>query len=627
MHRQPGFLLFWISGILFTLCYIVATLNLTEEFVYVIEVKVFAAARTTFGRTLGWDLFFTLAGSKWTYFFAVGLGVLGLLLEGWQRRHTDYGRVYGFVLMSAVGVLGVHQMCDFVSDSVERPAPWTILGKAPISRDISKELVDDWKHSGVPEENLVTFMFLLVVFRRRLPRTWAGGMVLAVIYTSGQVLMGYQWIGTMLISGLLGLMSAGLWIFAMQRPLQWAERKSEEAFVALFWRYFQRGDFGVLAADRRSVRTHSKARIKSREALWHRMIETRVIPMLAPGAEGYSLDKKPPVIGDTPSRSSRYVRFLRLPGKEVLVVKLARRVRGVLNVPRRILGYEESARASVLLERLGIPVPRTYWVESHPPQTFGLWHLFFSVEEFLVGRPLDKSNPAEIATAMQLLARLHGNIGEKWGSITHDQTRSLSLYLLKYLRPEVNYFLDRISRIAGGHGLPREFKDWVLQEMETDFLSLVRKRPNLAFRLLHGDVTFRNFLFDAEGAPHLIDFVTVRYDLFGGEVIKSAISLTAGTADTTSHAWTAYFDAAGDERWEEFVDQATLGLRMYAMRECAHERVPLTDGEDPTVRIEAAIVWLQNLFALDAGVWGERASGTDWPRIFALLGNAPRQDD
>jgi len=627
IYRQPGFLLFWISGILFTICYLIATLNLTEEFVYVLEVKLFGAARATFGRTIGWDLFFTLAGSKWTYFLAVAVGIGGWILEGWYRRHEDYGRVYGFVLMSVIGVIGIHQLCDFVSDSVERPAPWTILGKAPISRDISKDLVDDWKDSGVPEENLVTFMFLLVIYHRRLPRTWMAGLALAVTYTAGQVLMGYQWAGTMMISALLGLMSGGLWVFALQRPLQWAERKSEDAFVALFWRHFQRGDFGILAADRRSVRTHSKARVKSQEALWHKMIERRVLPMLAPGVEEYKLSKKPPVIGDTPSRASRYVRFLMLPVGEVLVVKLARRLRGIITVPRRIRGYEESARASVLLERLGIPVPRTYWVESHPPKTFGLWHLFLSVEEFLVGRPLAKEDTAEVATAMRLLVRLHGHVSDKWGSITDDKPRSLSLYLLQHVRPEANFFLERISRIAGGHGLPREIKDWVLQEMETDFLGLVRRRPHLAFRLMHGDVTFRNFLFDAEGSPHLIDFVTVRYDLFAKEIIKSAICLTEGGPEAASKAWVAYFESADAERWEEFKDQGTIGLRMYAMRECAHERVRLSDSEDSTERIESAVLWLQNLFAVDSSVWGNTAAETDWARIMALLSNETAKTD
>lgn len=624
MYLQPGFLLFGITGTLFALCYLIATLNLTEEFVYVIEVKIFGAARSTFGRTLGWDLFFTLAGSKWTYFTAVGLGVLGLIVEGWHRRYKDYGRCYGFVLMSAVGALGAHQVCDFVSDSVERPAPWTILGKVPLSPDISKDLVDDWKDSGVPEENLVTWMFLLVVFRRRLPGTTVGGILMATVFVAGQVMMGYQWIGTMLISGLLGLMTGGLWIFAMQKPLHWAERKSEEAFVALFWRYFQRGDFGVLAADRKSVQLHSKSRVKSREALWHKMIESRVLPMLAPGNKGYKLEKDPPVIGDTPSRSSRYVRFLLLPGGEVLVVKLARRLRGILTVPRRIRGYEESARASVLLERLGIPVPRTYWMESHPPQTFGLWHLFFSVEEFLVGRPLEKTNSEEIARAMEVLARLHANVGQKWGSITHDKTRSLSLYLLQYLRPDVQFFLNKISALAGGHGLPREINDWALAEMETEFLGLAKKRTDLAFRLIHGDVTYRNFLFDAKGTPHLIDFVTVRYDLFAGEVIKSAICLTDGTLDSVKSAWCAYFAAAGEDRWEEFLDQGLLGLQFYALREFAHGRIALRKRADAVERTEAAVRWLRDLFALKQDVWGKTPAETDWMRILALLENAKK---
>ncbi len=616
--RPIGLLLFSAAGATLAASLALASLDAFEERIYATEVASFRALSSTIGRTLAWDSIVAFCGSPQFPYVGVAASGAAALWEAWGARLHHYGRHFGRLGVVAALAALVEQAADSASELVRRPAPWVVAGQPEFSQGLDRQELNFWETASVPDPHVTVWAFAIGALLRHVPRAAALSAVLLLAHGFALMTAGHQWAGSIWLSLLAGATVAGAWGMVSRRSSKWFERKSEQLFVRSFWRDFERALPGGGATEPKPVARSRRQRRDRREAAWDSLVQRRVLPLLAPGGGPAKLLKTPPVIGSKESRGSRYVRFLVLPDGQIVVVKHVRRPRGIFSAPSRIRHYVASARASLVLERLGMPVPRTFWMETSAPRLFGLWHRFFSVEEFISGRPLDVSNAGDTRAGMGLLARLHAHQAAGWGLVSESRTHSKSRYLLESMRPDVVGELDVIFR--GGTGaanIARTAEAW--KRFEDEFNRVIDAWPDLKFRMVHGDITHRNILFDSSDEPHLIDFVTVRYDLFAREVLKGVLCLTDGSRDAIRGAWLHYFESAPADRWEEFRLTGTLALALHLVREASKGRLR-PRGHDAQPDEWAA--WIALVFG-SGPLWGASPADTDWEAILDLMRPAP----
>lgn len=635
-----GFFIIFITLLLF---------SQENLWIHRIEHRVFYLLNTTLGVYLGWDWLMIIAASRlWLNVFIVGVLCLAII-EEWRLRQKHLGRYFGYLIFAFVISILADETADLINDAIKRPSPCSELKHLSDSfsstfkikahslkvqppqlesyknlRVMYKtHLLPSWGNDVIDERTTGGFCLTLLLFLV-FPKTAAVALVLLLLSIFANLAIGYQWLLGEIGSFCLGSIGAGLSLLCLRHPLRWLERKAEEIFVTLFSKSLSEKTviFSSLSEEEiKSITTLLQQialkRIISRESFWDRLIRRKVLHLLNVHPPTFRLSSHPEIQTDLKIRPSPYVKFLKLPDERVFVVKAVSRLGGVFHRSRRIARYKHSARCNLFLEQLQLPVPRVFWVEEGI-NTFGLRSYFFMIEEFINGRPLNQANESEIKEAIRLLTLLHNHQSQFWGAVFSQGLYSRQDYSLHYIRPRVSYYLHKIERTAGiSFSEEERIQLWNLFKEET---TEVLAKESVSFRLTHGDITPRNFLVCSDGTLRLIDFTTVKYDLCGEEIIKSAISLTRRDCYKTPVIWKHYFDRAGAERWAEFKLQARLAFALFALRELAHQRALWDKKNNYVPSPEKIWHWLQQLFCDEyLEIWGETPAETNWDVIYAII--------
>jgi hypothetical protein len=618
-----------ISAAVLLALFVLKLLPATNAWLIAAEEGATRSFNALLGRRSVLDWAVILSSSDEWIIFCFVIGLVSLLVEGWLTRTRHYGRLFGFALFTVALTVATEEMGDKISDLIEhRDSPWVVLSGLTDLREIhedGEEAIDMPDECGFPDENVMGWSCLAILLLLRAPRTAVFTLVTLAIYLGAHLAMGTRWMLDMTTALFAGPLIAGAALVTLDRPVNWLERKTEEGFLLVFWRSLATVE-GLRGQPRAEGETPDDpfrrprlAQMKLRERQWHRLVRREVLPTLNISFEEYRLLRHPPGEHGSEVRPSPYVRFLVAPNREILVVKSAWRFGTFFHQPGRVARYATSARYNVALERLGLPVPRLYW-SKEGTRTGGLRRYSLLIEEFIDGRPLDTTNETEIRKAMGLIARLHSNTRASWGSLLDTEPNARGQFIWQQLRPRVYVAMREMSRWYGKNW-PNDltYRTWKLFEEEAErALS-----GSAAFRLTHGDVTARNFLVAGERIV-MIDFITLAFDLVGVEIIKAAVGLTREDPALRRAAWISYFEAAGPERWQEFLKQSKLSVLLYFLRELSHRRAGGVQKGKKPANPEEILSWLQSVSQESASLWGTQSAETDWESLTRMLEGSVR---
>lgn len=573
------------------------------------------------GRNPLWDWTLLVLSSSYGVYGCILIIGYVLALLAWRRRFEDYGRLFGYGALAGVLAFVAQEVGDEISDIFPTP-------EAPLLR--LDDLIDLRRFYGLgwhdlqdrthtPEENILGWGFLILFLLPRAGVAAAAAFILLILHGMAKAVIGMDWLLSMGVSALIGAAMGGAALVVLPGVIAWTERKAEEIFVLRFWHMFSRAARrpGARPELRSPARESPLSRVKNlrtlrRNLLWVELIEREVLPLFPGAPADIRLETSPPGDADT---WSPYVRFLTLPGEETYVVKAAWRFGGPLRRAGRLDRYLLAARHQRALEELQFPVPRLYWVREGLAWV-GLLRYVVLVEEYIQGRPLDATADDETAEAMDLLARLHAQTAERWGPLSGRRGFSAEHYLLAELRREVLYDLRRIGRLSD-RPWPEAAYDRLWRAFERRGRALL-ETGTPPFRLVHGDVTARNFIRSARRL-RMIDFADVAFHWAGAEIIKAAMTLSGRDPARCGAAWRRYFETAGPDRWREFQAEASLGLARAALRELAHGRaLGFRSGAAPPSS-ETVGRWMEALLTLPDAVFGERPELTSWEKLLPLV--------
>lgn len=598
--------------------YLVSLFPLTENIIPRLEHHVFRALNGLLGHNAALDWTFLIAASSfWIYLSLIVVGVIALI-EAWQARHRDYGERFGFMGLVVLLAFAVEEAADFVADHVQRDLPWDDGALARIQELYDVDFLDIPSKEGLLDENLCYWVFFLLLLNGRFPRTVLTGAALISLHLLAQLSVGAQWLGDGLASSFSAMILGGAMLRYGDRTISWWERKGSENFLEVFWRSFRHLPPALMHS--RQPRFHQRValigeRIRNRKRfMWNRLMRERVLPLLNADPDQARWTSEPPAQFLAGFRPSPQVRFLTLPGGELFVVRSIERWGGFFGKSRRFRRYRDAAHANLFLNRLGLPAPRAYWVQEGFTHG-GFANQAFMIEQFIAGRPLDLDSPAEVRAACRVLADLHRHHREQWGPVAAGVHRSGGEYLYQWLRKQYLYQLRRAARWLKVKFDSEDVASvWRSLEAET-VKALNRPEP---FALVHGDVHFRNFLIDGNNEVHLIDFVTVGFDLPGWEPLKAALSLSRRNPIRAREVWLDYWSMAGPEAWERFLAEATLALARVAIYELSNRRA-LRVRALHGIPAREVIEWLKELFERAPEFIGARPEETQWERLIEFL--------
>lgn len=598
----------------------------SERAIVEIESDVILLLNDTLGQYAPWD-WFVILGAHTGILFGVMVFLLALFaIEGWRMRRSDYGRVYGYGLLVILLALAVGFAVDVFSYRLaQRAAPWTMLGGLDDLRQFyTTEILTMSLSDGYVDGNLVAWCCAVVLLWNRAPRTATIMLGFIVVHGFSEVALGEQWPIAHLLALLVGALIGGAGLLRLDPLFANAERHMADFFVARAWRQltpeglsadspavsFEKARLVITGAD-------LKERNRAMRRIWRKLVLREVLPVISLHPGEYVFSRKPPKESEAPFKPSRFVRFIRSPRGEVFVIKAAWRWSSPFGVPKRIRLYRLHARNTLALERLSFPVPRLYWVREGM-MNFGLRRYFLLVEEFLPGRPLDRSSYEEASEAIRLLAQLHENKRIGWGAISETGKTSTEEYVWTYLRPRIMYLLNRVSRLYGSEW-PSEMSTRIWSWFEAMVFGLMSDHPP-PFRLIHGDVSRNNFIHSGDSVK-MLDLLTLRYDWAGWEIVKATVSFSTKDDPWRHRIWQDYFQEAGNARWREFLRQSGIGVGCYVLWEYGHERAfgvkkGLYPG-DPE-RFASRLHTIMH----DRSLWGATPAETDWDRLNQLF-NAP----
>lgn len=570
-----------------------------------------------------WDWTIFLFSSRTWLMIAMLIGTVFGLVAARRMFNRDYGRVIGYLVLTAVIAVATDEIADEISEVIKRPSPLSSgLGLIDPVRIQDPDLRIPHE-TGLPAEDVACMACLAFLLFVRLPRLGLTIFGITLLHCFGQLSIGNRWLMDMITAVFFGGLVAGGALWGGRGLFALFERDAERILLSDLWwlvpggRAFSSDMARLRRLGEPSARSAAPLSFSLDDRLWRRMIDTEVLPLFGiPPGEAHATRKPPGGVSEG-WKSSRYVRFIELPSSEVLVVKFAWRFGGSWHRSRRIRKYAESARSSLTLEKLGQPVPRVYW-GAEGVSHLGFVRYFLLVEEFIRGRPLEVKHGNEVGAAMRVLAGLHRIESTTWGGVAGQSGSKGShpAWIWLRLRPDVAGWL---RRVAGRRDelWPDGIEEGIWKRFESVALALMDDSPP-AFRLIHGDVGIRNFMWSGEGV-RLIDFVTVRYDLPGTEIIRAARNFGRRDPANTLALWRAYFDEAGEERWREFLRSANLSLARYALRELAQDRVKKFKKTPLDELSERLPGWIDGMLDLDPRVWGDSPDRTDWKTLLTIL--------
>lgn len=613
------------------LSYIATLVSPFEGFVSRVEVATAVGLNSFLLDDPIWDWTIFLFSSRTWLLVAFAVGTAGGLVAARRNFSRDYGRLIGFLALTALLAVATDELADTISEVIRRSPPLHAdLGLSDLVHIQNPDLRIPYE-TGLPAEDVACLACLAFLLFARLPRLGLTILAIAALHCVGQLSIGHRWLMDMITAIFFGGAVAGGTLWWGRSLFAWAEREAERLLLSDLWWLVPGGRAfsSDLARLRRGPGRPAAppggggGMLSLDERLWRRAINTEVLPLFGvPPGEGRIL-RKPPAATSEHWKSSRYVRFAELPSGQILVVKFAWRFGGIWHRSRRVRRYAESARSALTLEKLGQPVPRVYW-GAEGVSHLGFVRYFLLVEEFIEGRPLDAESGKEAAAAMRALAGLHRNEGKSWGAVAGQSggkgTHPAWIWLR--LRPDIAGWLRRAA--ADRDDLwPDGVEQGIWSRIERVAIGLMDRPSPPAFRLIHGDVGIRNFMWSGEGV-RLIDFVTAQYDLAGTEIIRAARNFGGRDPERSLAVWRAYFDEAGEERWREFLITANLSLARYALREFAQDRVPEFKEESVADLAGRLPGWVDGILDLDPGVWGDSPAQTDWGALLAILRGSTR---
>jgi len=599
--------------------FVLAAFYMTDDSVRLWELEFYRTLDATLGVAPTWDWFILLVASAW-FISLCGAGLLVLLLEeAWQTRRDHFGRAYAFILGSIAFMFVTGMMVELATEEIRRKSPWFFIhgNRHKLEQFVDIGLIHFSRRTDLMDEVTYGWTFLTLALGLRFRRFGIYSLLGVVLFSGSNMILGRHWPISVIGSMALGSVGAGVWLLGWGRPLGWLERRVEELFVRLLWRRLLPLEAMPQKAllDQPAMSREARRRGRRKQRHWDAVVRQVVIPVVAPGVIDYRILREPPVVEGHESAPSSYVRFVQLADGTMYVVKFVRRRASPFHVPHRIVMYSRAARMNAVLGRLGFPVPRQYWV-AESINYGGLVRTFVSVEEYLCGRPLSRENAEELRKGLCLLARMHRETSDSWGCIDRDPSQSFAAYIYRYAQQQAAFLLRRVMIRHNVHLSDAEVSS-VWRRLEAHLLA--RQRQGGPFRLIHGDVTQKNIMLDANGGCHLIDFTDTAYDLAGGEAIKGVIHLFRRLPAHRTQAWASYFEAREPGAWDEFLAEAPAAFAFFAIRELAQGRIPLAPMENLELRSAAVLAWLQRVVDVPAAAWGPSPAGTRWVLLDALL--------
>lgn len=569
-----------------------------------------------------WDWTVIIASSRFYLLSIFVIAIFSSMVWGWLRRSRDLGRMFGYAAWALIWALLAQEIGDEISDVIKRDPPRLVIPNLIDLRIEYSVTLETPSETGVPDENVLGIMCLALLLSIRARSAGLALFPLLLLHCIGQMSIGHRWLLDMTGAALFGAAFAGAGLFGLAWPLGKLERAAEDTFLRHLWKWIPLATVPSDEADSLRISKIQPARAKllldrklRADIYWEEVIHREVLPLLNATPDSAQILKQPEGELGERWRGSRYVRFVKLASGEVFVVKLVRSVFGFARRSGRIQRAIRNAKCNLALERLGLPVPRLFWI-SEGTSLSGLVRHIILVEEFLRGRTLDPENESDVVESSSLLAQLHQTKSTGWGPLAITTTNTPANYLWNELRLRTLYMINRISGDYGPKwpdGLSARIWDLFRKEYE----SLIADGP-IQFRLIHGDVGVRN-LMRTENRVALIDFMTVRFDMPGAEIIRAVNSLTKRDSAMRRKAWVTYFNGAGPERWNEFKRSANFDLARFALRELAHDRALGLRPNSPSLEPEQIYLWLADILSLPSDVWGAAPTQTDWDRIASLL--------
>jgi len=569
-----------------------------------IDRAVFLALNSTLGLQATWDWTVMFAsGARWYYLFA-GFAFAFAVAQAWITRRQHYGKAFGIMIFAVAVMFTAEEWADQLSDRVMQPSPMSTLQFTDIGEMRDADFANYRRKSPVPDENSVALAALSLILLPRLP--W-GAFVSALglmTYVLATMTFGRQWFFIHLGSIAGGVTFAGFALVGLRSVLRWLERESERVAIAIAWRHLSGlKDDDMAEREGEEARTMRKSDARD---FWQHLVENDVLPLLQPGTIDYEILERSPSRPEA-SPTSRYVRFLRLASGEVVVIRAASRFGGLFHRGQRVRRLLRSARTNLLLERLGVPVPRTLWAHESPSK-YGLSRLVIVVEEFKQGSPMPTDRLDALGDMAGMLARLHAQTCARWGEVTEASRRPRAQYLIGWLRPKLVFWARRAN---AHHSLGwSELRIDQLVDRILDSARTLLTEDSSPFRLIHGDMWQGNVLWNGPGQVHLIDFNTARFDFVAMELVPSFFLSMRERPEWLNQVWREYRRHAPPAIAEEFRRQAHVALACYALQRIAKAH------NAPPRDIDAA-TWIEDLLKLDAT--SLELDGELWPTIHAAF--------
>jgi hypothetical protein len=588
------------------------------------EAGVFFTLNQMLGLNPVWDWTVLITASDfWAKSCYVAAAIV-FTIRAWKNSELDYGRTFGYLAFMAIVVFLTEQTADFVADNLDRVLPWKSGVIERIKADYDADFFEMYQHEGIVDDTASALFCLNFMMLVRSPKTTAVSFGMLAAYVFSSILVGSQWLTIQIASAFVGATAAGVALTYGGRGIEHCEREISKLFVAsvgrlmLGRRFFGSTEAGRTGEFRRKMLEPARAvSAQGTEQFWTGVVMPQAVRLLNADPDTAVLYPSPKMTTDR-QKSSRRVRFLRTGDGATYVIRAEKRTGGVFPKSPSFSRFMDSVKNNVYLEQMGLPVARVVWAREGIDR-MGTRSYFFAIEEHLDCRPLDGRSRDELRAAMALLARMHGRTLAQWGGLHDGKRRNRVEYVLEFLRGNFMYWLRRTERQYGAGPTPGN-ADRIWKSLEREAIRVLEDERT-AFRLIHGDVSPRNLLVDRNGSIRMVDLLTVRGDLPGWEIVKACVSMTRDCPENCPAAWEAYFEAAGEERWEAFRVESRLGFAVFALRELAHRRIGLgklpPESEKARSRIEG---WIDGLLGPPCVAWGDSPGETDWKGVFDYLG-------
>ncbi len=618
---KNGLIVFSISmGMLF-IFYFLAIIPFCRNIILKSDILIFEFLNDSLEKNPVWD--WTILTTSSNLFIITGLVITALfiLIEGWNKRKINYGRIYTIPLLSIIIGLIILFASAELNDYISTPAPWLLPGYDDILDNYNVNFKHLHKESWFPDDTIITVSFIIFFCGSISIATSLILLFFLLFHIIANITLGTVWPTTEAASFLIGSLTGGLLLYLFHPLIRKLDPNIEFIFLFCFSKHVINAKDKNLIESKNPELANKLMKIKNlnsltKESFWNYLMNNVVFPILSESDKSLLIYSVPPNENKEKIRASKYVKFLCYDKNPVYVIKAARTLGGFFVKPGRVAKYINEAKINLKLYTLGIPVPRIHYAHEGFMNA-GFTKYFVSIEQYVNASPIDINNEEDIDKAIEIIINLHSFYSESWGSAIEKNNHSIKDYIVIMLRRQFLYYLKK-TEIFWGVSFDESEIGTIWHQL-CSHTSKVFDSDKIKFRLIHGDITPRNILADKNKKVTLIDLQTVKYDLFGTEVIKSAISLANKSSEASSKLWIKYFAKSAPDRWNEFKAQSNLVFALYGLREFAHGRTFIESKHSEAIDKEIIIRWIKNLLNPPEDLWGKSPRETNWERIFYIL--------